>query len=207
MTTPDATARPLRADAKRNRDKIVAAAREAFSEEGLDAQIEDVARRAGVGVGTVYRHFPTKDALVRAMVVDKMQAMTAMAPEFLAEAETDGWKAFTGYVNACAETHICDRGLTQVISTQPAESFVDVAIDTGLMTVSGRLLLAAQEAGVARRDLVATDVGLMMCGLSAVLESFGEAGGRRYLAMMLSGMRNREAPPLPAAPRIAGPRD
>ncbi len=79
MTTPDATARPLRADAKRNRDKIVAAARDAFSEEGLDAQIEDVARRAGVGVGTVYRHFPTKDALVRAMVVDKMEAMTAMA--------------------------------------------------------------------------------------------------------------------------------
>ncbi len=207
MTTPDTAARPLRADAQRNRDKIVAAAREAFSELGLDAQMEDVARRAGVGVGTVYRHFPTKDALVRAMVVDKMEAMTAMAPEFLAEAETDGWAGFTGYVRACAETHIRDRGLTQVISTQPAESFVDVSIDTGLMKVSGQLLVAAQEAGVARRDLVATDVGLMMCGMSAVLESFGEAGGRRYLEMVLDGMRNREAPRLPSAPRLAKPRD
>jgi AcrR family transcriptional regulator len=206
MTTPDATTRPLRADAQRNRDKIVCAARECFSEDGLDAQMEDVARRAGVGVGTVYRHFPTKDALVRALVVSQMEAMTARAPEFLAEAERDAWGAFSGFMRACAGKHEGDRGLAQVISTQPAESFIDVAMDTGLMRVTGQLLVAAQEAGVARRDLVATDVGLTMCGLSAVLESFGEAGGRRYLELMLSGMRNHEAPRLPAAPRIARPR-
>ena len=207
MTTPDAVPRPLRADARRNRDKIVVAAREAFSADGLDTQIEDVARRAGVGVGTVYRHFPTKDALVRALVEDKMQAMTAMAPEYLAEAERDGWAAFAGFVRACGDTHLRDRGLSQVISTQPAESFIDVAMDSGLMKVTGKLLVAAQEAGVARPDLVATDVGLVMCGMSAVLESFGEAGGRRYLELMLNGMRNREAPRLPAAPRVAKPRD
>jgi AcrR family transcriptional regulator len=207
MTTPDATTRPLRADAQRNRDKIVAAARDCFSEDGLDAQMEDVARRAGVGVGTVYRHFPTKDALVRALVVAQMEAMTARGPEFLAEAERDAWGAFSGFMRACAGKHEGDRGLAQVISTQPAESFIDVAMDTGLMKVTGQLLVAAQEAGVARRDLVATDVGLTMCGLSAVLESFGEAGGRRYLQMMLDGMRNHEAPRLPAAPRIARPRD
>ena len=207
MTTPDAAPRPLRVDARRNRDKIVAAAREAFSADGLDAQIEDVARRAGVGVGTVYRHFPTKDALVRALVEDKMQAMTAMAPEYLAEAERDGWEAFASFVRACGETHLHDRGLSQVISTQPAESFIDVAMDSGLMKVTGTLLVAAQEAGVARQDLVATDVGLVMCGMSAVLESFGERGGRRYLELMLNGMRNREAPRLPAAPRVAKPRD
>jgi AcrR family transcriptional regulator len=206
MTTPDATTRPLRADAQRNRDKIVCAARECFSEDGLDAQMEDVARRAGVGVGTVYRHFPTKDALVRALVVSQMEAMTARAPEFLAEAERDAWGAFSGFMRACAGKHEGDRGLAQVISTQPAESFIDVAMDTGLMRVTGQLLVAAQEAGVARRDLVATDVGLTMCGLSAVLESFGEAGGRRYLERILSGMHNHEAPWLPAAPRVAKPR-
>jgi len=207
MTTPDATTRPLRADAQRNRDKIVAAACDCFSEDGLDAQMEDVARRAGVGVGTVYRHFPTKDALVRALVVAQMEAMTARGPEFLAEADRDAWGAFAGFMRACADKHEGDRGLAQVISTQPAESFIDVAMDTGLMKVTGQLLVAAQEAGVARRDLVATDVGLTMCGLSAVLESFGEAGGRRYLELMLDGMRNHEAPRLPAAPRIARPRD
>jgi AcrR family transcriptional regulator len=206
MTTPDATTRPLRADAQRNRDKIVCAARECFSEDGLDAQMEDVARRAGVGVGTVYRHFPTKDALVRALVVSQMEAMTARAPEFLAEAERDAWGAFSGFMRACAGKHEGDRGLAQVISTQPAESFIDVAMDTGLMRVTGQLLVAAQEAGAARRDLVATDVGLTMCGLSAVLESFGEAGGRRYLELMLSGMRNHEATRLPAVPRVAKPR-
>jgi AcrR family transcriptional regulator len=198
--------RPLRADAQRNRDKIVVAAREAFSELGLEAQMEDVARRAGVGVGTVYRHFATKDALVRALVVDHMETMTGFATGFLQAAERDGWGAFTGFLRACAETHVRDRALAQVISTQPAESFVDVAMDTGLMRVTGKLLVAAQEAGVARRDLVATDVGLVMCGLSAVLESFGEAGGRRYLEMMLAGMRNGGAPWLPAAPRVARPR-
>jgi AcrR family transcriptional regulator len=203
----DTAPRPLRADAQRNREKIVVAAREAFSELGLDAQMEDIARRACVGVGTVYRHFATKDALVRALVVDHMETMAGLANGFMEAAERDGWGAFSGFVRACAETHVRDRALAQVISTQPAESFIDVAMDTGLMKVAGRLLVAAQKAGVARRELVATDVGLMMCGLSAVLESFGEAGGRRYLEMMLDGMRNGEAPRLPAAPRVAKPRD
>jgi AcrR family transcriptional regulator len=169
--------------------------------------MEDVARRAGVGVGTVYRHFPTKDALVRALVVDQMAAMTAVAPRFMEAAQEDGWEAFAGFVRACAETHVRDRALTQVISTQPASSFIDVAMDTGLMKASADLLRAAQKAGVARNDLVATDVGLLMCGLSAVLESFGEAGGRRWLELGLAGMRNREAPRLPAPPRVANPRD
>ncbi|MEA2177606.1 MAG: hypothetical protein QOG77_903 [Solirubrobacteraceae bacterium] len=206
MTSPNA-AKPLRADAQRNRDRIVAAAREAFGELGLDAQMEDVARRACVGVGTLYRHFPTKDALVRALVVQQMEAMTAEAPAFLAAAEQDGWEAFAGFLRACADTHHRDRALAQVISTQPAESFIDVAMDTGHREATGQLLVKAQEAGIARHDLVATDVGLLMCGLSAVLESFGEAGGRRYLELGLAGMRNREAPRLPAPPRVARPRD
>jgi AcrR family transcriptional regulator len=200
-------AKPLRADAQRNRDRIVEAAREAFATLGLETQMEDIARRAGVGVGTLYRHFPHKDALIRALVVQKMEAMTARADEFLARSQADAWDAFAGFLRSCADTHHQDRLLTQVISTQPAETFVDASIDTGLMEVSGKLLVAAQEAGVARRDLVATDVGLLMCGLSAVFESFGEVGARRYLEMGLAGMSNKEAPRLPAAPRIARPRD
>jgi AcrR family transcriptional regulator len=202
MTAPETARKPLRADAQRNRDKIVAAAREAFSELGLEAQMEDVARGAGVGVGTVYRHFPTKDALVRALVVHKMATMAAAAGPYLERAREDGWEAFASFIRGCGETHERDRALAQVISTQPATSFVEIAQDTGLMDVTGRLLAAAQEAGVARADLVATDVGLVMCGLSAVLQSFGEAGGRRYLELMLGGMRNDEAPRLPAAPEL-----
>src|SRR5919112_521068 len=69
--------RPLRADARRNREKVLAAARSVFSEHGRDAQIEDVARRGGVGVGTVYRHFPTKEALIEALMVDSFEATAA----------------------------------------------------------------------------------------------------------------------------------
>jgi AcrR family transcriptional regulator len=208
MTTPDATTpRPLRADARRNRDKIVAGARAAFEELGLDAQMEDVARRSGVGVGTVYRHFPTKDALVRALVVDKVETLAALAARYLEEAESDGWGALTGFVRACAEHQVRDRALSQVISTTPAATFIEISMDAGLMQALATLLRHAQRAGVARKDLVATDVGLLFCGMSAVVQSFGETAVPRYLELMLAGMRNREAPRLPAPPRVANPRD
>jgi hypothetical protein len=100
-----------------------------------------------------------------------------------------------------------DRSLAQVTSTMPASAFIEVAMDAGLMKAIATLLRHAQRDGVARTDLVATDVGLLFCGMSAVLESFGEAAGPRYLELMLAGMRNREAPRLPAPPRIANPRD
>jgi AcrR family transcriptional regulator len=192
-------ARPLRADARRNREKIVAAARATFSAKGLETQMDDVARAAGVGVGTLYRHFPTKDALVAAMVVDKMAVMADLAPAYLEPADRDPWEAFTAFVGACAEQHELDRTLTEVASTQPAATFLQAARDTGLLDSIGKLLRRAQDAGVARPDLKPTDVGIMMCGLSAVLQSFGEGGARRHLGLMLAGMRNREAPPLPGA--------
>ena len=196
--------RPLRADARRNREKIVAAARETFSERGLDAQMDDIARAARVGVGTVYRHFPTKDALVAAMVVDKMAVMAELAPAYLEPADRDPWEAFTAFIETCAHQHENDLTLTQVVSTQPAATFLQAARDTGLLENIGKLLARAQDAGIARPDLKPTDVGIAMCGLSAVLQSFGEGGARRYLGLVLAGMRNREAPPLVGeAPRAA----
>jgi AcrR family transcriptional regulator len=85
--------RPLRADARRNREKVLAAARAEFSEHGRDAQMDEVARRAGVGVGTVYRHFPTKEALIEALMVDSFQMIAAEARAAL-EIE-DPWEAFS----------------------------------------------------------------------------------------------------------------
>ncbi len=84
---------PLRADARRNREKVLAAARAVFSEHGRDAQMDDVARRAGVGVGTVYRHFPTKEALIEALMVAAFETI-AEAAEAALEIE-DPWEAFT----------------------------------------------------------------------------------------------------------------
>ena len=134
MTTPDTTTRPLRADAQRNRDKIVAAARDCFSEDGLDAQMEDVARRAGVGVGTVYRHFPTKDALVRALVVAQMEAMTARGPEFLEILKLD----VTGQIL------LREPGAPQQIDHSPGEM---------LKRLTGDFALLVDRELVAKRDL------------------------------------------------------
>jgi len=92
--------RPLRADAARNRARVLDAARTAFAEVGLDVGVEEIARRAGVGKGTLYRRFPTKEALVRAIFEDILDEIDVLVRE--AEAEPDAWAAFTGYVRAAA---------------------------------------------------------------------------------------------------------
>jgi AcrR family transcriptional regulator len=186
--TPTASVRPLRADARRNREKIVEAARAAFGEYGLETQMDDIARRAGVGVGTLYRHFPTKDALVRAIVEAHMAAMAEHGREILAR-DGEPWEQFAGFLRKCAEKNLSDRALAQVLSTQPATTFRDVAADVQLVAVGEQLLQRAQAAGGARADATVDDIPIVMCGLAGVLESWGEDAGRRYLQLMLDGLR------------------
>jgi AcrR family transcriptional regulator len=193
MSIPVSTPKPLRADARRNRERIVEAARAAFAEHGLDAQMDDIARRADVGVGTLYRHFPTKDALVRAIVQARMEAM-ADEGRRLAEEGGDAWEAFAAFIRHCG---LFDHALTPVVSTQPPETFRDAAQESGLIEV-GRLLLGrAQEAGAVRPDTRVEDIPLTMCGLGAVLRNWDEDAGRRYLELVLGGFRTSDAPPLP----------
>ena len=107
MTTPDTqTPKPLRADARRNRERIIAAARTVFAERGVEAQMDDVAREAGVGVGTVYRHFPHKEALLGELVAAKFRAFGDNAERAL-EVE-DPWEAFAGLLRANAELCVRD---------------------------------------------------------------------------------------------------
>src|SRR5690349_22608185 len=107
--------RPLRADARRNREKVLTAARKVFSEHGRDAQMDDVARRAGVGVGTVYRHFPTKEALIEALVVDSFQKI-ALRAEAALQAD-DAWDALASTLWAGAEILAADRALSEVFAS------------------------------------------------------------------------------------------
>jgi AcrR family transcriptional regulator len=109
--------RPLRADARRNREKVLEAVRAVFSEQGRDAQMDDVARRAGVGVGTVYRHFPTKEALIEALMVSAFETIAAAAEAAL-EVE-DPWEAFTSVLWQGAETMAGDRALSKVFASIP----------------------------------------------------------------------------------------
>ena len=106
--------RPLRADARRNRERILKAARAVFSASGRDAHLEDVARRAQVGVGTVYRHFPTKDALLEALAREQFELLTQWSRE--AEEEPDAWDAFNTMVWRGAELQASDRALMEAVA-------------------------------------------------------------------------------------------
>ena len=120
MTTLD---KPLRADARRNREKILVAARAVFAEQGVDAQMDDVARKADVGVGTVYRHFPTKEALLNALT-DELFAVIAVHTRTLLTLE-DPWEAFTRALWFGAEKTAGDRAFTEIMAAQqkwPARS-------------------------------------------------------------------------------------
>ena len=110
-----------RADARRNREKVLEAARAVFSEQGRDAQMDDVARRAGVGVGTVYRHFPTKEALIEALMVAAFETIAAAAEEAL-EIE-DPWEAFASVCWRGAETMAADRALSEVFASIPGRTY------------------------------------------------------------------------------------
>ena len=124
-----ATARPLRADAERNRARILAAAAEVFAERGLDASLDDIAAHAGVGVGTVYRRFPDKDALIDALFEDKIDRAVALADTAL-EIE-DPWEAFTSVLWRGAETMAGDRALSEVFASIPG------ATEAVMPTVAG----------------------------------------------------------------------
>jgi AcrR family transcriptional regulator len=181
--------RPQRADARRNRARIVAAARAVFSEQGREAQMDDVARRAEVGVGTVYRHFPTKEALIEGLVAAKFEQLAAWAEEAL-EVE-DPWVAFEGLMWRSAEQMARDRTLFQVLSAEPALVDRIAGARTDLIAATGELVRRAQTAGALRADLRAEDIGPIMCGVGGTMQMCLATGEdwRRFFGFMLDGLR------------------
>lgn len=181
--------RRLRADAVRNRAKVLDAARAAFAEHGAEAQIEDVARRAGVGVGTVYRHFPTKQALAEALVEERFDGTVSFVRALVNE-EPDPWRALERCFEHCAGVHEQDRAWGAALA-QMAGGTMGPRGDQAqeLLALSDRLLARARKAGVVRRDLKAADMPALFCGLASVVQ----AGGpwRRYLDILLDGLRPR----------------
>jgi AcrR family transcriptional regulator len=186
IDTTSPSARPLRADARRNRERIVAAAREVYSRQGAEAQIDDIARAAGVGVGTVYRHFPHKDALLGELLVEKFRAMADNAERAL-EVE-DPWDSFAGLLRTNA--HFCagEIGVQQALARGPdAWAYAAPEIDR-LREAATRLIVRAQQAGVMRQDFVVDDIPMLMTGLSATMATPGY-DWRRHLELILAGIR------------------
>jgi AcrR family transcriptional regulator len=193
-----------RSDARRNRRRVLEAARVRFAEQGLDAQMDEIAEAAGVGVGTVYRHFPTKEHLVEALVEARFERIREQGERALEEAKQDPWEAFCGFMRFSVELQANDRALSQVMASRP-ELMGAHAESSGVFELSGRLLAMAQGSGDLREDAEVEDVPMIICGLGHVTQAAraGEmAPGmswERFLAIVLDGLRaHGGGSPLPA---------
>ena len=185
--------RPLRADARRNREKVLAAARTVFSENGRDAQMDDVARRADVGVGTVYRHFPTKEELLNALS-DELFAVIAVYTRTLLTVD-DPWEAFTRAMWFGAEKTAGDRAFTEILALTRAHPPRTCPGKEDLLVTVGELMDRCKAAGAMRQDSMVEDIGLLMCGVGSAshMEHPVPDSWRRHLAIVLDGLRARAA--------------
>jgi AcrR family transcriptional regulator len=181
------TARPQRADARRNRERVLAAARATFATDGLDAQMDDIAERAGVGIGTVYRHFPTKEAVVEAVALAGYEELCRFARESL-ELD-DPWEAFSQFMWRGARLHCDDRGQCELHSTRP-EVMRRVAGDKReLLELVAELIDRAQRAGSMRADLSVADMPMIWSSLGAAQRQSEGDQWERYLEVVLDGLR------------------
>jgi AcrR family transcriptional regulator len=178
-------ARPLRADARRNRERIVKAATAVFAHQGVDAQMDDVARRAKVGVGTVYRHFPTKEALLEALVRDRFEEIAGYALEALQR--DDAWEGFCELVWRAAERNAPDRGFCELVSASDQSAVVE---ECGLARSTQELMDRARAQGTLRADATQADVPLIMIGAGSIMRTIPESDAwRRFVTLMLDGLR------------------
>jgi AcrR family transcriptional regulator len=195
--------RALRADAERNRRRILDAARQVFADEGLGVGVDAVARTAGVGVGTLYRRFPTKHDLLAAVIEDGVCRLAEEVEQV--ESIEDPWQAFESTVRAFAETIARDRGFYEVIHGTP--EFIPIARESKLrlMDLVQSVLTRAQEAGLVRKDIVADDIAVLSQVAARMPRWRVEAQPElwtRYLALALDGMRPEAATELPHGPPI-----
>ena len=182
--------RPLRKDAERNRLRILRAAAEVFTEQGLRATLDDVADRAGVGVGTVYRRFPDKEALVEALFTERLDSLVGFAEQALAN--PDPWAGLVDLLERAAMVMAGDRGLRQMLMYATYGHDRVEQARTRMQPVITKVVERAQAAGVLRADLYPTDVPLMLFMLSASAEyamCVRPEIWRRYLALMLDALR------------------
>jgi AcrR family transcriptional regulator len=192
--------RRLRADAARNRAAIVAVARDMFAEHGLEASLEAIAARAGVGIATLYRRFPTREKLVAAALVEKVAEYAEAARQALAV--PDPWDGFAGFVERICELQAGDRGLSDLLSmTLAADEEVEELRRTAndlLITVIDR----AKAAGALREDFVGEDLVLLLIATAAVMHvtrADAPDAWRRFVALALDAFRSQASPPLSKA--------
>jgi AcrR family transcriptional regulator len=200
---PVAPIRPLRADAARNRARILDAARSAFAESGLDVGVEEIARRAGVGKGTLYRRFPTKEALVRAIFEDILDDLERLVEEVAAE--PDAGEAFRRFLSSAAHKQASNQGFFDVVAQRLGAAALTPDQRRRFLGAIARPLRRAQAAALVRGDLVPEDVQMMFRMLGATTRPAPDGTPMddhwpRYLGLLEDALRPQAATPLPADP-------
>ena len=195
MATPPEQ-RPLRRDAELNRRRLIAAAHEVFRERGLGATLDDVARHAGVGVGTAYRRFANKDELVDALFDDMADQVESITLDGLAD--PDPWHGLVTSLERVCELQAFDRGLREVMLGPGQAARRQDAMRSRLAPSVDRLVARAQRHGVLRTDLIPVDLPIIQLMVAAVTERTGHPQlWRRYLHLLLDGLRAQGATPFP----------
>ncbi|MGA3155305.1 MAG: TetR/AcrR family transcriptional regulator [Streptosporangiaceae bacterium] len=196
--------RRMRADAVRNREAVLTAAREAFAEDGLEAPLEQIARRAGVGIGTLYRRFPAREQLIAAALMDKISQYAEIAEQ--AVHEPDPWTGFAGFVERICAMQADDRGLADLllITLAPCEQIEAIRARANRSVIA--LMERAKAAGQLRSQLAGEDLLMLFLATSAIAAATRrDAPGAlpRFVALMLDAFRPQPAGDLPGAPTKA----
>ncbi|QRP45233.1 TetR/AcrR family transcriptional regulator [Amycolatopsis sp. FDAARGOS 1241] len=196
---------PLRADARRNRDQIIAAARTIFAEYGPEVPMEEIARAAGVGVGTLYRRFPDREALIRAVAVDNFSRVLDDARQAAAE-EPTAWQALVRLIYQSVELHLSvqlamvSKKALEILKEDPAIA----ALRESLLSELEVLVRGAQREGTLRPDVAEGDVAMLFALLLRQLESsspeIAQMSTARSITIMIDGLRARPGTPLPGRP-------
>ena len=180
--------RPLRADARRNRERVLAAADEAFALEGPGVPLDEIARRAGVGAGTVHRHFPTKEALLEAVLVGRLEGMLAEVRAALAA--TEPGESFFGFFRTMTDHAQNKTDLAEALGRQGIDvraAIRDVA--AALRHALGELLRRAQDAGAVRGDVTVEDLHALVVGTVAALRASAPRDAERVGALLTDALR------------------
>jgi AcrR family transcriptional regulator len=199
----DATAPARRRDARRNRELLIEAAHEVFTEQGLHAPIDVIARRAGIGNATLYRHFPTRAALVDAVFRDLLAGTMSTGEQ--ARTADDAWAGLTGYLHTVFAGLAADRGTNDLMTTHLDGVDSLQAVHAHNRRTVELLLGRGREQGTIRADVTAEDVLFALAALGRTVPSLTTAAGpdawRRPLALLLDGLR--ATPATPALPEPA----
>ena len=196
LTHVTTSERPLRADAERNRQRLLTAAGELFAEKGLCVGLDEIARHAGVGVGTAYRRFPDKEQLIDALFEEHIARLEAVGQQALAD--DDPWAGLVHFMEGAVELQVANRGLKELLFRGPTNAERVQRARGRIAPLVQEVVARAQKAGRLRADVAFTDIPLLHFMLASLSELSPQTAGhwRRYLGVILDGLRAPDPTPL-----------